>query len=92
MTDHAYTIHIVDKDEISMGVDGEWPTDAEALNWAHFWLGRYRADVARLYRSIDAAGNPADLVAEIRPPAWLAERDSAYAQAAGDKMVNGERR
>ena len=58
MSDPVYTIHIIDDGEISVGVDcDDLQNDAEALNWAYFWLGRYRSDAARLYRA-DAEGNP----------------------------------
>lgn len=71
--------------------------DAEALNWAYFWLGRYRSDAARLYRA-DAEGNPVDLLAEIKPPEWVVARDREYAsgvnlptRAAREKAADGNK-
>jgi hypothetical protein len=85
MSDSVYTIHIIDDEKVSISVvcDDCW-TEAEALNRAYFWLGRYRSHAARLYRSEDSHGNPIDLVAEIRPPKWITERDRQYAEAGVD--------
>jgi hypothetical protein len=70
----TYSIHIIDHDRLTLGVFGDWADEAQALNWAYYYLGRYRCDAVRLFRC-DTDGNATDLVTEIKPPAWIAERD-----------------
>jgi hypothetical protein len=72
----VYSIHIIDNDRVTLGVlCDECESEAQALNWAYYYLGRYRCDAVQLFRSLDAYGNPVDLVAEIKPPEWIAQRD-----------------
>ena len=78
MTDDTpiYSIHIIDQDRLTLAVlCGDLADEAQALNWAYYYLGRYRCDAVRLFRRCDTYGNATDLVTEIEPPAWIAERD-----------------
>ena len=78
MSDPVYSIEIIDGGNVSLGVMcDDCQTKAEALNWTYFYLGRYRSDAAKLYR-LDNDGNPTELLAEIKPPTYLAERDRRY--------------
>lgn len=64
-----YDIEIIDNGRVSLGVEGRFDNDTDALNWTYYYLGRYRADAARLYRGLHT--NPRDLttfVAEISAP------------------------
>ena len=88
MPEHTpvYSIHIIDNGRVTLGVlCDECEGEGEALNWAYYYLGRYRCDAVQLFRSLDTYGNPADLVAEITPPDQDAMRD---AQAAAREKVD----
>ena len=45
--------------EISMGVEGNFDSDATAINWTYYYLGRYRGRKATLYRG--GHTNPRDV-------------------------------
>jgi hypothetical protein len=67
----GYSIEMIDGGEISIGVLGDYPTDIDALHWAHYWLGYYRSDSVRLYRGlyVDVVpGADAELIHEIFRP------------------------
>jgi len=82
----VYSIHIIDNGRVTLGVlCDECEGEAQALNWAYYYLGRYRCDAVQLFRSLDTYGNPVDLVAEIKPPDRYAEND---AQAAAREKVD----
>jgi hypothetical protein len=73
----VYSIHIIDNGRVTLGVlCDECEGEAQALNWAYYYLGRYRCDAVQLFRSLDTYGNPVDLVAEITPPDRYAENDA----------------
>jgi hypothetical protein len=80
MSDPVFSIEIIDGGNVSIGVmcGDDCQSQAEALNWTYFYLGRYRSDAAKLYRALDEYGNPTGLVAEIKPPAYLVERDRQF--------------
>jgi len=67
-----YSIEIFD-DEIHevpvASIEGEFETEAEALNWAYYYMGVWRAPKAKLVRieeiGDDAPQKPEDVVAEI---------------------------
>jgi hypothetical protein len=73
----VYSIQIIDHGRVTLGVlCDECEGEAQALNWAYYYLGRYRCDAVQLFRSLDTYGNPVDLVAEITPPDRDAENDA----------------
>jgi hypothetical protein len=82
----VYSIHIIDNSRVTLGLlCDECEGEAQALNWAYYYLGRYRCDAVQLFRSLDTYGNPVDLVVEITPPDRYAEND---AQAAVREKVD----
>jgi hypothetical protein len=72
----VYSIHIIDNGCVTLGVlCDDCEDEAQALNWAYYYLGRYRCDAVQLFRRLDTYGNPIDLVTEIKPPDRNAEGD-----------------
>jgi hypothetical protein len=64
-----YDIEIINAGRVSLGVEGCFVNDEAAINCTYYYLGRYRADGARLYRGTHT--NPRDastLIAEISSP------------------------
>jgi hypothetical protein len=45
--------------EVSIGIEGDFDSDAAAINWTYYYLGRYRGRTARLYRG--GHTNPRDV-------------------------------
>jgi hypothetical protein len=82
----VYSIHIIDNGHVTLGVlCDECEGEAQALNWAYYYLGRYRCDAVQLFRSLDTYGNAVDLVAEIKPPDRSADSN---VQAAAPETVD----
>jgi hypothetical protein len=82
----VYSIHIIDNGRVTLGVlCDECECEAQALNRAYYYLGRYRCDAVQLFRGLDTYGNPVDLAAEITPPDRYAENE---AQAAVREKVD----
>jgi hypothetical protein len=82
----VHSIHIIDNGRVTLGVlCDECEGEAQALNLAYYYLGRYRCDAVQLFRSLDTYGNPVDLVVEIKPPDLNAESN---AQAATPEKVD----
>jgi hypothetical protein len=78
-----HTIEIIAAGRVKFALSDSRSQDAaEAIQWAYFWLGWYRADAARVYRG-DVA-NPENVAGEIVPPAdWLAAQSTRLAEANG---------
>jgi hypothetical protein len=49
-----------------MGIDGEFPDDVSAVNWAYYYMGAHRAPSAVVYRGDNEPRLPDDFVCEIR--------------------------
>jgi hypothetical protein len=89
---NAFFIEIIDNGDVSIGVTcDDCRNDIEALNWTYFYLGRYRSDAARLYRGLDENGNPVGLIGEVKPPAYLAERDRQFEKEGLDLPTRARR-
>jgi hypothetical protein len=66
-----YVFHVIDKGEITMVVEGDFKDLADALNWAHFWLGFYRSDSVRVHKAEGETESAwGELITEITPPEW----------------------
>jgi hypothetical protein len=61
-----YDIEIIDFDgEVGIAVEFDGEDDATAINWAYYYLGKYRGDKARISRGHTNPRDPSTLVAEI---------------------------
>ena len=83
-----YSIDIYGEEDVpNLGVAGEFATEAEALNWAYYYMGAWHAPKAQLWRRRVPEGedegdrDPADLVAEISSGGY--EKNFGWVQIRG---------
>ena len=61
-----YDIEIIDFDgRVGISVESDDGNDATAINWAYYYLGKYRGDRARIWRGHTNPRDHSTLVTEI---------------------------
>jgi hypothetical protein len=78
--------------EVRMGVEGDFDSDATAINWTYYYLVRYRGRKAKLYRG--GHTNPRDastLVIEISSDAARPLRAIKIIDAPPIEIIDGTR-
>lgn len=61
-----YDIEIIDFDgRVGIAVESDDQDDATAINWAYYYLGKYRGDRARIWRGHTNPRDRSTLVTEI---------------------------
>jgi hypothetical protein len=61
-----YDIEIIDFDgSVGIAIEFDNGNDATAVNWAYYYLGKYRGERARIWRGHTNPRDPSTLVTEI---------------------------